>query len=92
MVASKDKEAFVMKTGGMIRRIDKLGRIVVPKNMCNALHINTDDELDITMEGERIILQKRQNGCIFCEGTDRLVVYNGRKVCAACVENLSAMK
>jgi transcriptional pleiotropic regulator of transition state genes len=81
-----------MKTGGVIRRIDKLGRIVLPKSMCKALSIQTDDELDVTMEGERIIVQKCRNGCVFCGGSDKLVVYNGRKVCALCVEGLSAMK
>lgn len=81
-----------MKTGGVIRKIDRLGRIVIPKSMCNALCIKTDDELDITMEGERIILQKCRNGCVFCGGNDKLVVFNGRKVCGTCVESLSAMK
>ena len=57
----------MMKTGGVIRKIDGLGRIVVPKSMCKALHIEENDELDITMEGERIIVQKCRNGCIFCD-------------------------
>lgn len=80
-----------MKTSGTIRKIDQLGRIVVPKSMCKALHIEVDDELDVTMEGERIILQKRCDGCIFCSSTVGLVIYNGRKVCAACVQNLKSM-
>ena len=81
-----------MKIGGVTRPIDQLGRIVIPKSMRKALLIETNDVLDITVEGERIIVQKCRDGCVFCDSTDRLVVYNGRKVCAACVENLSAMK
>ena len=81
-----------MKIGGVIRRIDKLGRIVLPKSMCNALQIRTDDELDVTMEGERIVVQKCRNGCVFCGGSEKLTTYSGRKVCASCVESLSAMK
>lgn len=79
------------KTSGSIRKIDGLGRIVVPKSMCKALGIETNDELDITMEGERIILQKRRSGCVFCNGMDGLVIFNGRRVCAACVKSLTEM-
>ena len=80
-----------MKVGGVIRTIDRLGRIVIPKSMCKALGIQAEDELDVTMEGERIILQKCRNGCVFCGASDRLVVFNGRKVCADCVDSISAM-
>lgn len=81
-----------MKVGGVIRTIDKLGRIVIPKSMCKALGIRAEDELDVTMEGERIILQKCRGGCVFCGSSDRLVVFNGRKVCSSCVDSISAMK
>lgn len=77
-----------MKTGGVTRKIDGLGRIVVPKSMCKALYIQENDELDVTMEGERIVLQKRQTGCVFCESTEGLLSYNGRKLCRACAEGL----
>ncbi len=77
-----------MKTGGVIRRIDGLGRIVVPKSMCKALHIEENDELDITMEGERIILRKKRDGCVFCDRAEGLLIYNGRKICPACVKGV----
>ena len=80
-----------MKTGGVIRRIDGLGRIVVPKSMCKALHIEQNDELDITMEGERIILRKRQDRCVFCDGAEGLMIYNGRRICSACVKGVKSM-
>lgn len=91
-ITKKKREDRNMKIGGVIRTIDKLGRVVIPKSMCKALGIQADDELDVTMEGERIILQKCRNGCVFCDSTDRLVLFNGRKVCGACVESLSDMK
>ena len=80
-----------MKTGGVIRKIDGLGRIVVPKSMCKALHIEENDELDITMEGERIVLRKRQDRCVFCDGAEELMIYNGRRICAACVRGVKSM-
>jgi transcriptional pleiotropic regulator of transition state genes len=81
-----------MKIGGVNRTLDKLGRVVLPMSMRKALGIQVGDDLDVTMEGERIILQKCRNGCVFCDSTERLVLFNGRKVCGACVESLSAMK
>ena len=81
-----------MKVGGVIRTIDRLGRIVIPKSMCKSLGIQAEDELDVTVEGERIILQKCRNGCVFCGSSDRLVVFNGCKVCADCVDSISTMK
>ena len=80
-----------MKTSGITRRIDHLGRIVVPKSMCKALQIEENDPLDITMEGDRIIIRKIWDGCIFCGKADRLMIYNGRKVCEVCIENLKSM-
>ena len=68
-----------MKVGGVIRTIDKLGRVVIPKSMCKA-----EDELDITVEGKRIILQKYEPGCVFCNHGEGLVIYNGKHICARC--------
>lgn len=73
-----------MKVGGVIRTIDKLGRVVIPKSMCKALNIQAEDELDITVEGKRIILQKYEPGCVFCNHGEGLVIYNGKHICARC--------
>lgn len=80
-----------MKVGGVIRTIDKLGRVVIPKSMCKALNIQADDELDVTMEGERIILKKYENGCIFCNHTEGLVIFNGKHICARCQRALKEL-
>jgi transcriptional pleiotropic regulator of transition state genes len=90
-LSNTETEVIIMKTGGVIRKIDGLGRIVVPKSMCKALHIEENDELDITMEGERIILRKRQDRCVFCDGAEDLMIYNGRKICPACVKGVKSM-
>ena len=81
-----------MKVGGVIRTIDKLGRVVIPKSMCKALNIQAEDELDITVEGERIILKKYENGCIFCNRTEGLVSCNGKHGCARCHSALKEME
>ena len=80
-----------MKVGGVTRTIDKLGRVVIPKSMCKALNIHAEDELDFTLEGERIILRKCQSGCVFCNGAEGLVIFNGKPVCARCQSALKEM-
>ncbi|MBR5126073.1 MAG: AbrB/MazE/SpoVT family DNA-binding domain-containing protein [Oscillospiraceae bacterium] len=78
-----------MKTTGIIRKVDDLGRIVLPIELRRVLDIAERDELEIHMEGDRIILRKHEVSCIFC-GADRgLINYRGKNVCAECVRNMT---
>lgn len=80
-----------MKTTGIVRHIDQLGRIVVPKEMCRTLKITTGDPLEISLEGKRIIIQKHEDSCVFCSGTDHLKSYEGKLICGKCLANLSTL-
>lgn len=80
-----------MKSSGIIRSVDELGRIVLPKSMRQHLEINERDQLEIFVEGNRIVLQKYEPGCVFCEKTDGVVIFNGKRVCAACIASLKQM-
>jgi transcriptional pleiotropic regulator of transition state genes len=73
-----------MKSTGMIRSVDELGRLVLPKSIRMSLDINDKDELEVFVEGNRIILQKREVGCIFCNHAENLLIFNGKHVCARC--------
>ena len=77
-----------MKVGGVIRTIDKLGRIVIPKSMRQNLNIADRDEVEIFVEGDRIILRKHTGVCLFCGNSEELTEHMGKKVCAACVRAL----
>lgn len=77
-----------MKATGVIRRIDELGRIVVPKEIRKKLGIATDDPVEIYVEGEQIILKKHEELCIFCGDGDELTEYCGKKICKSCIEEL----
>jgi len=55
-----------MKNTGIVRKVDELGRVVIPKELRNTLGINERDPLEIYVEGHKIILQKYQNRCVFC--------------------------
>ncbi len=73
----------------IVRKIDDLGRIVVPAETRKLFNIHEGDELAITVENSGIVLRKLEATCVFCEGTDDLRSYHGRGVCADCRSNLA---
>ena len=81
----------MMKSTGILRSVDELGRIVRPKSMRQNLEISERDQLEIYTEGDRIILRKYQPSCVFCETSENIVFFNGKRVCSACLEELKRM-
>lgn len=82
------KGAKNMKSTGIIRKVDELGRIVLPIELRRVLDIAERDELEIFTENDRIILQKHQTSCVFCGATSALTIYKGKHVCGTCIRNL----
>ena len=78
-----------MKSTGIIRKVDDLGRIVLPIELRRMLDIAERDELEIFVENDRIVLSKYEPACIFCGSSRDLVTLNGKNVCKVCVEKLS---
>ncbi len=77
-----------MKSTGMVRKVDELGRIVLPSEIRKCMDINIRDSLEIFTDGGRIILQKYQPACIFCNDADNVVFFSDKRVCRACLEKL----
>ena len=77
-----------MKSTGIIRKVDELGRIVLPIELRRTLDISERDELEIYMENDRIILQKFETSCVFCASTYGLIAYRGKNVCRECIRNM----
>lgn len=77
-----------MKTTGVLRTVDELGRIVIPKSMRQGLEIAERDQLEISMEGSRIILQKYEPACIFCGSDQDIILFGGKRVCRGCVQQM----
>ncbi len=77
-----------MKSTGIVRKVDELGRIVLPIELRRTLDISEKDALEIYVEGDRIILHKDHETCIFCDSTRGLTEFKGRKVCADCLNKL----
>ena len=77
-----------MKSTGIVRKVDELGRVVLPIEMRRTLDISEKDALEIYVEGENIILRKYQAACVFCDSTKDIINFKGRNVCASCIEKL----
>ncbi len=77
-----------MKSTGIVRKMDELGRIVIPIELRRQLEIEERDAVEIYTEKDMIILRKYQNSCIFCQSNKDLVAYNGKFVCKNCIEKL----
>ena len=78
-----------MKSTGIVRKVDELGRIVLPAELRRTLDIGERDELEIYLENDKIILQKFEPSCIFCGSAHRLVAYHGKNVCQECIRNMN---
>ena len=77
-----------MKSTGIVRRVDELGRVVLPIELRRTLEIEERDLLEIMLEDDRIVLRKYQPTCIFCSAEDDLTEYRGKRVCGKCLKEL----
>jgi len=78
-----------MKSTGIVRKVDELGRVVIPIELRRTLDIEVKDALEIYVDGEHIILKKYQPACIFCEDAKDVEVYKGKNVCKNCLAELA---
>ena len=81
-----------MKATGIVRQVDKLGRIVVPMEIRKKFDIIDDqDSFEIFVEEDKIILKKYQPGCLFCGETENTVTLKGHVVCKECSKKLAEL-
>lgn len=78
-----------MKSTGIVRRTDDLGRIVIPKELRRTLRINEGDPLEIFTDGNYVMLRKYEPTCIFCSNSKDLTDLNGKKICHECLKVLA---
>ena len=80
-----------MKSTGMVRKIDELGRIVLPSEIRQSMGIQVRDALEIFTDENRIVLQKYNPGCTFCGNVDHVTYYKDKRICRDCVEQLKQL-
>jgi transcriptional pleiotropic regulator of transition state genes len=77
-----------MKSTGIVRKVDELGRIVLPIELRRTLEIAERDALEIYVEGSTIILKKYEPACVFCGDAKDVANYKGRNICRNCLEEM----
>ena len=78
-----------MKATGIVRPIDSLGRVVIPKELRKVFQIKNKDSMEIFVDHDMIILKKYEPACVFCGETENLISYEGRMICSKCIDKMS---
>lgn len=77
-----------MKSTGIVRKVDELGRIVLPIELRRTLGINEKDSLEVFVDANQIVLKKYEPACIFCGSADDIIVYKGKNICHECAKEM----
>ena len=77
-----------MKTTGIVRKVDELGRVVLPIELRRNMNIEVKDSLEIYVDGDAIILKKYQPGCVFCNDARNIQLFKGKMVCEKCLAEM----
>jgi AbrB family transcriptional regulator, transcriptional pleiotropic regulator of transition state genes len=75
----------MMKPAGVVRKVDQLGRIVLPKSLRKRYQMNEGDPVEILVSGDHIILERFRPRCVFCGSMDQVSDFKDRHICAACL-------
>lgn len=79
----------MLKSTGIVRKVDELGRVVLPIELRRTLQIEDHDPLEIYVDGERIVLRKYQPACVFCGLADDVATFKGKNVCRSCRSSMA---
>ena len=77
-----------MKSTGIVRRIDELGRIVLPAELRRTLNIGERETMEIFVDGSSIVLKKYSPACIFCDSAKDIAIFKGKNICPKCLSEL----
>lgn len=78
-----------MKSTGIVRKVDPLGRVVIPKELRKVLNIKENEtSLEIYTEGDEVILRKYEPSCIFCGESKGVITYKGKNICKSCISEI----
>lgn len=80
-----------MKATGVVRPVDELGRIVIPKELRKTFNIKEKDSLEIYVEDDMIILKKYEPACLFCGDAKDVIQYKGKMICPNCAKKIGLL-
>ncbi|MDO5398677.1 MAG: AbrB/MazE/SpoVT family DNA-binding domain-containing protein [bacterium] len=78
-----------MKSMGIVRKMDDLGRIVLPAELRRQFDIAERDAVEIYTDGDKIVLKKFKTSCVFCDAEDDLISYKDKAICPECIKKIS---
>ncbi len=79
----------MLKSTGIVRKVDELGRVVIPIELRRTLGIHEKDALEIYVDNEKIILKKYEPACVFCGNAEGVSLFKGKNVCSSCIETMT---
>lgn len=79
----------MMKSTGIVRKVDELGRVVIPIELRRTLNIEEKDSLEIYVDGDKIILRKYEPACVFCGNAANVENFKGKNVCQSCLTSMA---
>lgn len=80
-----------MKSTGIVRKVDELGRVVIPIELRRTLMIGEKDPLEIHVEEDRIILKKHELFCSICRSNEKIVMFKEKNICMKCILEAQAL-
>lgn len=80
-----------MRSTGIVRKVDVLGRVVLPVELRRTLNIAVKDALEIYVDGDMVILKKYEPACVFCGNAKDVKQFEGKNICDECIEKLSGI-
>lgn len=78
----------MLRSTGVVRKVDELGRIVLPRELRRTLGIEEKDSLEIYVYGDMIVLRKYAPGCVFCGNCSDVIIFGGKNICRSCAAEL----
>lgn len=79
----------MLKSTGIVRRVDELGRVVIPVELRRTHAIDEKDSLEIYVDGDKIILRKYEPACVFCGDAHQVETFKGKFVCTSCRSSMA---
>jgi len=80
----------MLKSTGIVRKVDELGRVVIPIELRRTLGIAEKDALEIYVDNEKIILKKYEPACIFCGNAENIIIFSGKNICNECAASMAS--
>lgn len=77
-----------MKSTGVVRKVDGLGRVVIPIELRRVLDIDVKDSLEIYIDNDCILLKKYKDSCVFCDREDSLLPFKNKHICLTCMDEI----